>query len=435
MSMRHVMVVAACLAAAVCGFWLARPMGGASHEFTPVPSINSSSGSSASSGADARKVRKENAPSIKQRQPAQFAALKKEIMESFANSPSSEHDWALRAQTAALLATLNDSELKDFISELTPPQDGSISSEDWQSDLIGQIYQAWGLRDPAAACGSMTHGWMLGMGAFDDWLRRDPEAAAAFFEKHLSSGEMDPLAVSMQRRLLNQQALTDLQGASQSLAGIDPLVRQSMLTTWTRMFANDPAKRQELVDLLISMNNPKMSETCLKSLIGEFSERSPSEAAAMIETLAVSEEFKDQLSHEVIGKWARKDPKQAFGAWIERGETKVPAPLMRAMDGWSLNFPGVTESIEWVEGLEPGPVKEQFKNHMVGHLATFERFAESAKLSTSIADPTERIRQMKLVKRIWEESHPKNANEWLSKLPPEDQTAVENPLESSDGQE
>ena len=98
------------------------------------------------------------------------------------------------------------------------------------------------------------------------------------------------------------------------------------------------------------------------------------------------------------------------------------------MDEWSLNFPGVTESIEWVNGLEPGPVKEQFKNHMVGRLATFERFTESAQLSTSIEDPTERLRQMKLVKRIWEERYPKSANDWFSKLPPEDQASMENPL-------
>lgn len=435
MNLRRFTIFAACLAAGTCGFWLARSNANTLGAPEPTDSNSRVSESHSESVTNARKARLEKTSATKDRSPAQLAALKKEIMRNFANSPSPEHDWALRSQTAAWLATMSDQELEHFISGLLPPKNEMISSEDWRLALIKQIYQAWGLRNPAAACDSVTNGWNLGSDTFDDWLRRDPEAAADFAEKQITGSGTNPLAKSMQWSLLNQQALTDLPVAIRSADSLDPTVRQSMLISWTRMFANDPAKREELVDLITSMNDSKVSETCLKSLIGEFSERSPSEAAAFVESLEVSESLKDELSHEVIGKWARKDPKQAFGAWIERGETKVPAPLMRAMDGWSLNFPGVTESIEWVEGLEPGPVKEQFKNHMVGHLATFERFAESAKLSTSIADPTERIRQMKLVKRIWEESHPKNANEWLSKLPPEDQTAVENPLESSDGQE
>jgi hypothetical protein len=424
MNMRHLAVVTACLAAAVCGNWLARTDANTSHESTSAESINGSSGSAASTRENGKRARTENDSRTKERSPPQLAALKKEIMGSFANASSPRHDWALRARTAALLATLSDSELRDFISELTPAKDGQYSWEDWQSGLIEQIHQAWGLMDPAAAFGSSPN-----CGVFEDWLRRDPRAASDFFEKHRSSSEMDPLVKSMQRSLLNQQALSDLQGASRSLAGLDPQMRQSMLITWTRMFANDPAKRQELAALLASWPDAKVSEIGLKSLVSGFSERSPSEAAAFVETLAVSESLKDQLSHEVIGEWALKDPKQAFGAWIERGETEVPKPLMQAMDEWSLNFPGVTESIKWVNGLEPGPVKEQFKNHMVGYLADLERFPQAAQLSAGIADPTGRVRQLNLVKRIWEERYPKQANEWYSKLSPEDRSAMERPLE------
>lgn len=423
MNLRRLTVVATCLAAAACGFWLARTTAKSSHGSTSAGSTSVSSGSATSTRESGKRSRAENDSHVKERSPTQLAALKKEIMESFANASSPRHDWALRAQTAALLATLSDSELQNFISELTPPKDGQFSSEDWQPDLIGQIYQTLGLRDPAAVCSATTHG-----GVFEDWLRRDPEAASAFFEKHRSSGPMDALAKFMQRSLLNQQALTDLPGAMRSLDALDENGRRSMLISWTQMFAYDPKRRQELAGLLASFPDATVSETGLRNLIREFSGRSPSEAAAFVETLTVSESLKDQLSHEVIGEWALKDPKQAFGAWIDRGESQVPAPLLRAMDEWSLNFPGVTESIEWVNGLEPGPVKEQFKNHMVGRLATFERFTESAQLSASIEDPTERLRQMKLVKRIWEERYPKSANDWFSKLPPEDQAAIENPL-------
>jgi hypothetical protein len=327
------------------------------------------------------------------------------------------------------LATLSVDQLREFVAELVPSENEGISTGDWEHPLIKQIYQAWGLKDPVSASLSQSGGFGFGMSAFNDWLMRDPEAATLFFQQTHQAGKLDGLAKSMQRSLLNRQALSNLQGASQSLAGLDPEVRQSMLTTWTRMFANDPAKRQELVALLTSMNDPKISETCLKSLIGEFSKRSPSEAAALVETLAVSEELKNQLSHEVIGEWAKKEPKQAFNAWLQLGEAEVPKPFYAALDEWSTNFPGVDESIEWVGGLESGPVREQLKNHMIGYIAELERFPQAGKLSTDIDNPTERLRQMKLVKRIWEERYPENANDWFSKLPPEDQAAMEKPLE------
>ena len=144
------------------------------------------------------------------------------------------------------------------------------------------------------------------MTEFNDWLRRDPEAATAFCEKTRLSGEMNALAKSMQQSQLNQQALTDLQGASKSLNDLDPYTRATTMVGWARMFANDPAKRQELANLLAAWPDPKLSTNCLKNLVSEFSKQSPSQAAAFVETLSVSESLKDQLSHEVIGEWATK---------------------------------------------------------------------------------------------------------------------------------
>jgi hypothetical protein len=209
------------------------------------------------------------------------------------------------------------------------------------------------------------------------------------------------------------------------LNDLDPNTRAATMVGWPRMFANDPAKRQELANLLASWTDPKLGTNCLKSLISEFSKRSPSEAAAFVETLAVSESVKDQLSHEVIGEWATKEPKQAFNAWMERGESEVPKPLLHAMDKWSTNGLGANESFEWVNGLERGPVKEQLKSHMVTNLTLYGHLPQAATLSAGLEESIERIRRMRWVKEIWDQRDPKQANEWFAKLPPEDRDLIE----------
>jgi hypothetical protein len=199
-----------------------------------------------------------------------------------------------------MLATMSIFELEAFAAEILPARRIGFPPDDWRLVLAKQIYQAWGLKDPTSACLSRTGGWGLGLNVFNDWLRRDPEAAAAFCEQTRLSREMDPLAKSMHQSQLNQQALTDLQGASKSLNDLDPNTRAAMMVGWARMFANDPAKRQELANLLVNWTDPKLGTYCLKSLISEFPKRSPSEAAAFVENLAVSESVKEQLKSHMV---------------------------------------------------------------------------------------------------------------------------------------
>ena len=151
-----------------------------------------------------------------------------------------------------------------------------------------------------------------------------------------------------------------------------------------------------------------------------------------IETMNLSEEAKDRLSHRMIGEWAVNEPEKAFNAWLETGESEVPKTFYRALDDWSLNSPGAEEAVKWVNSLDPGPPKEQFKTHMIGYYCSGDRYVQAAELGRSLEDPKERILQMKIVKRRWESSggnQKTRANVWFSKLPPADRAVVEEPLE------
>jgi hypothetical protein len=151
--------------------------------------------------------------------------------------------------------------------------------------------------------------------------------------------------------------------------------------------------------------------------------------AQFIDSMEVPADVKDRLNDRVTGEWALKEPKQAFDAWIELGKTDVPKPLLTAMSRWSLNFPGVDESTQWVNGLAPGPVREQFKTRMIANLTNGERFSYAADLSLGLEDQRERIVKAKQVRRQWLERYPEQAKEWFASLSPEDRTALETPLE------
>ena len=181
--------------------------------------------------------------------------------------------------------------------------------------------------------------------------------------------------------------------------------------------------------MLATRGDAALSEKCYQSVVKELAAKSPSEAAAFVEATDLPEEQKDQLSHQVLGQWAENDPHQAFAAWAALKEDVAPQPLLLAMDSWSVNSPGAEEAVEWVKQLDAGPAREQFKAHLIESMSQGERYAQAADLGNTLADPQERIRHLKTVKREWEERFPKQTGEWFAKLPEADRRAIDGKLD------
>ena len=75
--------------------------------------------------------------------------------------------------------------------------------------------------------------------------------------------------------------------------------------------------------------------------------------------------------------------------------------------------------------LGAGADYQQFKATLIGTMNAVERYGQAADLSASLDDPTERIRQLKDVKRRWEEKWPNDANAWFGKLSQSDKAALD----------
>lgn len=135
----------------------------------------------------------------------------------------------------------------------------------------------------------------------------------------------------------------------------------------------------------------------------------------------LTEEQKNKLNDLVVGNWAMKDPVQAFAKWAELGRDDVPPILLEALSRWRRNPAGREQTMEWAKNLSPGPARDRFKIQLLGG----NGYQQDAELRASLDNPTQRILQMKIVLRRWQETSPKDASDWLAKLPVDDRQALD----------
>jgi len=428
MNNRKLITTGACLVAAISGFFLSGGFSSETRNATGSPTAGSMSRNDPdpragrSSGGNFNESRRREI----QRSPEQLAKLKAELQRKFSESPSAMHDWVLRGETAAILASLTAEELGTFVTELFDPLGSDGVS--WHTALCREILRVWSDKDPVGASLAAAP-WSLRGEAFQHWLRRDPDAATAWINSSGFPPEREKRALELQSEFLGHLASTDLPAAHASLAGLAPKARERALLDWSQKLAHDPGKRAELIALLSSGTDPALADMCFRAMVSELATKSPSEASDFVENLDFSEDRKHALSEVVLGQWAKQAPQEAFGAWAELGEQEAPAPLLRAMDVWSMNSPGAEQALDWVMNLQPGNAWEQFKEHLLTRMARAGRLEQAAILGMSLADPVERLRHLKRINQRLQESSPKRAEDWLRSLSPEDQAAMRTPLD------
>lgn len=417
-----------CVSAAVAGYLLARqPISVAASD-----AVISSARSRSSVTQGDRMEPGASGAVVKSRTAAQLTALKEDLRKRFRNSPAAAHDWTLRERAAAILATMSPQELEEFSKEFLPANSvPDIRSFRRIADpLFHETLRQWGLIDPEGACQSLaaTH-----LGAlteiFGQWQQRDPATAKTWLEHTRFPKDHDAVRDLLERKFMTQQVTDDFSAARESLGKLDPEAQKQMLRSWSELLAHDPEKRVELLALLAARGDEALAEKCYQNLVWEMADKSPADAAGFIESSDLTEDRKNKLNDHVLVNWALQDPQQAFGKWAELDRTDIPPNLLQALANWSMSSPGAEQAIDWSKNLPPGPAREQFKARLIERMSSGERYGQAADLSASLDDPAERIRQLKTIKRYWEEKSPKSSDEWYGKLPQEDQDAIGRKLE------
>jgi hypothetical protein len=393
------LLAAGCLIAALAGYRLGRDRAG-------QPPVGK---------ADPRQTRavevRFETPS--ERSPEAFAAGKAGVTRSYDASPSAEHDWILRGHTAALLAGMTPAELARLLDEvLVRGDDGALQrTSAARRVLVTDLLRAWGRKDPRAACTAMVHSAIAAAGrqaAFRDWLLRDPAAVAQW----MNSG--DDVPEDLRKAWLSERLKADPQDALRQLAALTPAAREAALLEWSASLALRPAEREAL--LLAAADDPALQRKCAGLIAGALADRSVAEARAFVDGLELDEEDSTALHDGVFMRWAAREPRAAFADWAARGEDRVSAAHLRALDNWGLNSPGTEEAIRWLATVHPSPAKEQMQLQFIEDLARRDRFEQAVRMALSMDDREEGLRQAMRAAAAWKEKFPKGAHDRLQAI-------------------
>lgn len=345
------------------------------------------------------------------RPPGELVSLKEKLKQSYAACPSAEHDWILRGQTAAVLATMTTEELKELLGELLVRNKDGIMLRVDKPHLIlaADLLREWGRKNPVEACMAMADVPIAAAGrmtAFQDWLLRDPSAVGRW----MNSGEKVP--EDLRKAWLSERVRTDPGDAIQQLAGLPPEARQASLLEWSTSCALLPAEREAL--LAAVRGDPSLLRKCAGRIAAALADRSVEEAYEFVDGLELDEEMAASIDDGIFAKWATREPQVAFAAWAEQKESRVPDSLLHAMDAWSLNSPGTEQAIRWVETLDGGPAKERIQLHLIEDLTASERFDQAVRMGLEMENREEGLRQAMRAAAAWKEKFPEDARKRLA---------------------
>ncbi|MEK7954180.1 hypothetical protein [Luteolibacter soli] len=358
---------------------------------------------------------------VSSRPAAELISLKEKLKHSYTTCPSAQHDWILRGQTAAVLATMTTAELKSLLEELLSccPQAHYRHVTEPNLVLITDLLREWGRKDPVAACRAMADAASTAdgrMAAFQDWLLRDPSAVTRWM------ASSDEVPSDLRRAWLSERVKTDPRDAIHQLAGLPPESRASSLIEWSSSCALLPAERKVLLEAV--QDDPALLLKCAGRIAGALVDQSVQEAYGFVDSLDLDEEMATSLDDGIFAKWSVRDPQVAFAEWAKQKETRVPDSFLNALDTWSLNSPGAEQAIEWLDTVEAGPAKEKIQVHFIEELTDGERFEQAVRMGMSMDNREEGKRQVLRTVTTWKEKFPDHARERLAAMTREDGVEV-----------
>ena len=343
---------------------------------------------------------------------AELLSLKGKLKHSYTACPSSENDWILRGQTAAVLATMTTAELKEWFDELMARLRAGENVKMGEPDMIlaSDVLREWGRRDPVAACmmiAGMPRYTDGRMAAFQDWLLRDPRAVARW----MKSGDAVP--EELRKAWLSARVKVDPYEAIQQLSSLTPEARESSLLEWSTSFALLSAERLALLETV--REEPALMRQCAGRMAAAVADQSIEEAYAFVDSLNLPEETANALDDVIFVKWGTSEPQVAFAEWAKQQPTRLPKNFLHVLDNWSLNSPGAEQAIKWLDTVEAGPVKEEIQVHFIESLTSGDRFDQALEMSLSMKNREEGKRQAIRVIKTLKQKFP-GAKVDLSKL-------------------
>ncbi|QJE96004.1 hypothetical protein [Luteolibacter luteus] len=357
----------------------------------------------------------------------ELLALKHDLRSRFETSPYAFVDFALREQTAAILSTMSADELATFAREFDKePGNERFPPTTPNHALLREIMRQWALKDPSAASlDAARHPERPASQVFEDWLKRDLQAAEAWLKSGAFTPDDKVALDKLQKSFLKEKVADDFDSARKDWSKLDPKSREEVLVEWGEVLAHDPVRRSELLRLLEENGDEEVRLDVYRKLTGTMAARSPKEAVEFVEAADLPEASKDALYDKALVHWSEKNPKEAIEWWIALDRQEAP-PRGLAAGMFMMGMQDPELATGWVRDLPSGKAREGFEDTLMESLLAFY-VPKAADFSASIEDSGRRHKYLREVYRKYSEQSSAAANRWLDGLPEEDSAAVRNP--------
>lgn len=278
---------------------------------------------------------------------------------------------------------------------------------------------------------------------FEDVAKESPERALQFAELLVEENFKDHIV----RVLLEQWAERDLmaafnwaneQGPSQALdnalasllfrlvdqdhpeAGV--LIRNMRVGEQKEALARKYADKLAKTDILAAANwartldDPSAYGAALSTAYEAWFRTEPDKKVIMEQVLVESDSnFRDRLINEIALDMANSDPAE-LAAMVDRLPDSAQLDVAeKAVRFWKERNP--TATLEWIEGLNSGPVKDKVSAVMVEDLVTKGERDRALLLAGSIGDKSLQYESAKKVIEYWYQADPDEARRVVHGIP------------------
>ncbi|QJE94392.1 hypothetical protein [Luteolibacter luteus] len=328
-------------------------------------------------------------------------------------------DWEAERELAGLLAQLSATELSDFFKEVSHPYQGV--------EIRMRVLNAWAIKDgPAAieATAARLDDVHLAFDAYLAWGNKDPDAAL----KWLREGDLSAYA-KQQKSMLRMNFLfvladRDLEKSLNEVPDMDALEKKLFLQRVTASAAMDETKIIRLQEFAASADEGTRNAVEDGTVL-TMGSKDPAKGFDYIDGLEASRARKTDLELTLLRAVPNERVAESMDAWAARHPDgkDIPDRMWQEL-GTKLIFyrDGMRA---WMDGMEPGPMRDAFYQHSVRHLVSRGDRERALHYIGQIEDPEQRVTAIRTMHRMWSESNPGEAKTWEESLSESDRKLLE----------
>lgn len=323
---------------------------------------------------------------------------------------------------------MSPDEIQTALSELESMEGGSQS----KMMISMMLINLWAKQDGRGALeyslaskNQMTKGMGV-MSGLMAWAKTDSEGAWEWFEENRDTvkkgGMMGSAIGPMMYAALAQQ---DMGKAFARMGDLNRQEKKTAISMIGMQTVMDPARRDEFVRQLETLDDKKLKDEALQSMVTMWAFQDPQEAVAFIDSREWDEETQNSMRTQVAASWANMDAEAALTWRLENlGENEDRGEAVaQSFSQWMTHD---SESAEaWLD-QQPAELRtDALYQQTSNRLQWSDNYEDAADWANRIEEQESRESTYRQIYNRWNGADEAEAQKWLEGLDAETREAVE----------